>query len=136
MLVRVIATSSDLASTDLGEAQGTEAVAMFRRHPWRDECVLRDRREAAGKDGFAPSLKFEALPWHMSVAAADTEATFDVDVCLPRSWKVLGLFAFPKFYRFSAVSASSATEMISVFCGDHLGTKHSWFKAAALRSLR
>lgn len=95
--------------------------------PGRKPCGGMRELESGNADVVvSPDLTFTALPAHLIVQAIDLRR-FDVEVCLPRARKLLGVFSFGKFYTYQGVSPDRVSEMLRQFCGDDLEQKHRYF---------
>ena len=127
MQVRVSAMSADIKSRELGSGGPDEAVRLFLNHPWKQELLQMHSMETQhAKSIISPDMTFTALPGHL-VIAAESADRFNVEVCLPRPKKILGLISRVRFYTFQNISRERACSMIREFCGDVLEHKHSYF---------
>ena len=127
MQVRITAMSADIKSRELGVGGPDEAVRLFHKHPWEQELLqMRSMETKQANLSVSPDMTFTALPGHL-VVTAETVDRFNVEVCLPRPKKFLGLFSRVRFYVFKNVSRERVSNMIHEFCGDLLEHKHSYF---------
>ena len=122
------AMSSDIKLTDLGEGEAEEAVERFSTFPWAEALRYMQKLETENaRDVISPEITFTALPAHMIVQAEDAQR-FNVEVCLPRLKKLLGLFDWPaKFYTFNSASSDKVSQMLRHFCTDDLERRHRYF---------
>jgi len=126
MQVRVTAMSADLSSTELGLVDADTAVALFESHPWPAELARADALDASQVNVCDPDMTFTALPAHLVVSAATLD-TFNIEVCLPRLDRLLGIFARSRFFHFKAVPRQAVPALIRGFCTDALEQRHSFF---------
>jgi hypothetical protein len=119
--------SADIKSRELGGGGPDEAIRLFLNHPWEQELLqLCSMEKQRANLTVSPDMTFTALPSHL-VVTAETADRFNVEVCLPRPKKFLGLFSRLRFYTFKNVSRERVSSMIREFCGDLLDQKHSYF---------
>jgi len=119
--------SSDIKSKELGTRGPDEAVRIFLHYPWQEALIqLRSLETLQANLTVSPDMTFTALPGHL-IAAAETADRFNIEVCLPRPTKFLGLVSRVRFYTYRNISRQKASEMIREFCGDLLEHKHSYF---------
>lgn len=127
MRVRVSAMSANIKSRELGNGSADEAVQLFVNHPWEQEILEMRSLEVRQADStISPNMTFTALPAHLIVEAQAADR-FNVEVCLPRPKKFLGLISRVEFYTYHDINRTKVSEMIREFCGDVLESKHSYF---------
>jgi hypothetical protein len=128
MKVRVTAFSAGMEALELGTVEGEEAVRLFNAHKWQAELDRAEDMEARGENCTDPDMTFTALSAHL-VASASAPNRFNVEVCLPRPAKLLGIFNRSKFYEFKSIQEGKVAELIRIFCTDLLDHKHALFEA-------
>jgi hypothetical protein len=117
--MNVAKTSVMLANIEvrvLGEYSIEEALAAFDTFPWAEELARTERLEAEGKDCVSPDMTFSMSPFHFTVTVHDTSPTLDVELCVPKRGKILGLTTrSTKFFEFKKVSRAHFEELLRAF---------------------
>jgi hypothetical protein len=115
---------------ELGMVSADRAISIFKGRDWAARLLDADARERAGSESATPDLTLTVLPSHMIIEAL-TEATFKVEICIPRETRLFGFIPRVKFYTFREVTPSVVEALIAAFCGDSLALKHSTLSALA-----
>lgn len=123
MRVRCSAMSPDISIRELGSVSVDEALEIFRRHPWSEELAEADQREQRLQDRTNPEIVFTAPSSHMIVRAT-SDGVFEVEVCLPRLRRLLGLFRWSKFCLFSELAGEAVEELIPAYFQVSLARRH------------
>jgi hypothetical protein len=102
---------------ELGHFAYDEARAAFESFPWDAEITRAEELDAAGESIVGPDMTFTTLPYHFNVSPSVGASGFDVELCVPRQVKVLGLFSFTltKFFTYAAVSRAEVDQLLSAF---------------------
>jgi len=64
------------------------------------------------------------------IVAGERPDAFNVEICLPRERKILGIYRGAEFYRFNAISRGKVDELIRGFLQRSLAARHASIQAA------
>jgi len=108
---------ADIEVRVLGEYEIDGALAAFDAFPWQEEVQRSKRLEAEGKDCVSPDMTFTISPYHFAVTVHESPTMLDVELCVPKKAKLLGLIptTSTKFFVFKGISRDDFQKLLRSF---------------------
>jgi hypothetical protein len=108
---------ADIEVRSLGDYGLDEALIAFDSFPWSDEVARAERLEADGQVCVSPDMTFFVAPYHLTVTVKALSQGLDVELCVPKQGKFLGLLSTrtTKFFEFKKVSRPQFEELLRAF---------------------
>jgi hypothetical protein len=124
-------TTSNIDVRVLGEFSADEALYAFDNYPWKEELRQLERLDAEGKSCASPDMTFSTLPYHFTVTVQDVSPTLDVELCVPKKSKLLGMMpiASTKFFQFKKVSRKELEALLRAFLSVPADEQLAFFSA-------
>jgi hypothetical protein len=122
-------TSADISVRTLGVYGIDEALAAFDAFSWEDELREAQRLDKQGKDCVSPNMTFSISPYHFTATISERRSEIDVELCVPKSGKLLGLVPLTstKFFHFKRVSRQRFEELLRAFFSVPQNEQFQWF---------
>ena len=129
MQATISITSADISVRILGVYGIDEALAAFDAFSWEDELREAQRVSEQGKDCVSPDMTFSVSPYHFTAPINERRSEIDVEVCVPKSGKVLGLVPLTstKFFHFKTVSRQRFEELLRALFSVPQNEQFRWF---------
>lgn len=107
----------DGTSEDYGRPDGAEALRVFDTFPWAQQhaaWLAVDESESP----LTPSLTFRIDEGHFDLQVCETPGALDLELCLSREGKRLGVFARKSFDTAKAVPLADVRALVEMFLAD------------------
>lgn len=110
-------TMADIDVRVLGDYGIDDAISAFDGFPWQDEVERSKQLEARGKDCVSPDMTFTISPYHFTVTVHESPTALDVELCVPKTAKLLGILptASTKFFEFKGISRDEFEKLLRSF---------------------
>ena len=108
---------ADIDVRVLGEYGIDDALAAFDAFPWQEEILRSKRLETEGKNCVLPDMTFTLPPYHFTVTVHESPSVLDVELCVQKKSKLLGLVAMTsaKFFEFKRISPEEFQKLLRCF---------------------
>jgi hypothetical protein len=125
-------TSANISVRTLGVYGIDEALAAFDSFSWEDELREAQFLDEQGKDCVSPDTTFSISPFHFTATISERRSEIDVELCVPKSSKLLGLVPLTttKFFHFKRVSRQRFEELLRAFFSVPHNEQFQWFSQA------
>lgn len=123
----------DDVTETFGQLDEAQALAKFDGFPWSD--LAKKARKITLENGGCvdADLTFLIDNYHISTRIRDDAVSFDIEVCVKREKKILGIFDNPKFYEIEGVSTQETRAALRAFFEMSDSEKHTHFTDLAQR---
>ena len=120
----------DFSISELGEVDADAALATFDSIQWIE--ALENTRSLAerGEASADPDITFTIEKVHLA-AAAKAPDLFNIEVCVPRVRRLLGLFSGVKFYQVRELDRARVGQAIRTFMTQPHEVQHALFSELA-----
>jgi len=110
-------TLADIDNRDLGEYGIEDAIAAFDAFPWLEEVQRSKRLDAEGKECVSPDMTFTIWPYHFTVTVNEAPTALDIELCVQKKTKFLGLvpITLTKFFEYKTVSRDEFQRLLRAF---------------------
>lgn len=125
-IARATFMNPDFTVTELGQVDSNSAIEQFRSYDWSGAVREVRGHDEGGDAGADPAITLTLEKVHLTVATRDA-ISFDIEACVHKPRKYLGLFSGVQFYEFGAVSSDTASEAIRSFLADSPDLQHAVF---------
>jgi hypothetical protein len=112
-------TMADIDVRMLGEYGIDDALAAFDVFPWQEEVQRSKLLDAEGKDCVSPDMTFLIPPYHFTVTVHESPSVLDVELCVQKKSKLLGVIPMTstKFFEFKKISREEFQKLLRSFFG-------------------
>lgn len=129
----VFAHYPDNSIEEFGKLDEVSALKIFDEFPWSALAQQASEIMLVKGTSMDADLTFIIGDVHMMTRVRDDAVTFQIEACVKRDRKILGIIDYPKFYEIESVPAREARSAIKAFFDKSDADKHVYFSELAQR---